>query len=612
MMPTLSFQLLGPVGAYIGCEQIPIGGPRHRAVLAMLLLSPDRVVSVDRLAEAVWWDRPPATYQTQISICVSGLRKAFRAVCHREDIIVTSSPGYMLVPGDHQVDSEMFEKTVMIAQDEERRGRKEEAAGKLREGLSLWRGPALFGISSQLVESLAVVLEERRMTTFEHYVELQLQLGNHEQIIPELVSFVKENPLREHAQAALMLAQYRSGRRAEALEVFQQARRIAIDEIGLEPGRVLQDINNAILSENPLLVPGNMVPMAYRVAGPASELPARPRYFVGRDIEVGMLDRLLPDNHREDLSLIGTITGRAGTGKSTLLTHWAHLAKSKFPDGVLYADLRGHLKPGAERAFSEVLLDFLRTLGFGDYQIPSELAERIRLYQSSIKGRRTLLALDNVAHLSQVAPLLPASGTYSAILSGRELPLDNVAVRIRLGAFSRPDALHLFRSIVQDSRVSDDPQAAGMLADLCDHLPAAMAAAAQRLAVKPHWSLRYLVMRMQDPLRRLAELYQGNPAIRMVLDSSYERLDPVTAMLYRRLGLIDDSYIAPAAMAVLLDTDPVAAESAAERLADAGILESAGTGPDGMPVFSFPTLLQLHARERDRSVVRSDHGVVSA
>jgi DNA-binding SARP family transcriptional activator len=598
MSPRLSFQLLGPVGAYIGNKQVTIGSPRQRTVLAMLLVTPDRVVSVDRLAEAVWWCRPPTTYQTQIAICVAGLRKAFRAVRQRGDLIVTSSPGYMLVSGDHQIDYEIFDKTVLRAQEDERRGRPEEAARELREALALWRGPALSGIPSQLIESLAASMEERRLTTFEHYAELQLQLGNHEQVIAELLAFVNEHPLREHARAALMLAHYRSGRRAEALELFQEARRISVEELGLEPGKVLQDINNAILSDNPLLVPVNMVPTSYRVADTTSELPPAPRFFVGRDVELNMLDRLLPHNYREELPLIGTITGRAGIGKSTLLIRWAHQAKKAFPNGVLYADLNGHVKPGAERDPSDVLLDFLRTLGFADSQIPADLSERTKLYHRSLRGSRVLVVLDNAANASQIAPLLPSSGAYSALVSGRELLLGNAAVRIRLGVFSAADALRLLHSMVQDSRVTDDPQAAELLANLCDYLPAAAAAAAQRLAVKPHWSLRYLVSRMQDPQRRLDELYQGEPAIRTAFDSGYERLGPVVAKLYRRMGLIADLPATPAVRAALLDADPLVTENATEQMADAGVLDLAGTGADGVPVFSFPALLQLHAAER--------------
>lgn len=256
--PSLDFQILGPIDVRSGSHRVDIGGPRQRAVLAMLLLSADRVVPVDRLVEAVWGGRPPTTSRTQVAICVARLRKAFRSV-GAGDVIATIAPGYLLHSAGHRIDAVLFADQVERAQIAAQLRQTADAIALFRKALGLWRGSALAGVSSYLTESEATRLEELRLGAVEQYAALQLERGWHQQVVAALTPVVRDQPLREHARATLMLAHYRSGLRAESLELFRQARRLFVDELGLEPGRMLQDLHSAILREDQSLTPADLL-----------------------------------------------------------------------------------------------------------------------------------------------------------------------------------------------------------------------------------------------------------------------------------------------------------------------------------------------------------------
>lgn len=232
----LDFGLLGPLSVAVDGRRIAVGGPRQRTILALLLLSPDAIVSVDAMVEAVWQGDPPATARTQVAICVAGLRKIFRAEGCGEELIATAHPGYQFNTGHHRIDLLVFEGLVAAAEQAAGQARTAEAAELYERALGFWRGPVLEGVTGRPVEDEAGRLEEVRLACYEASVELQLALGRHLDVIGSLTAVVREHPLRERARHALMLAQHRAGRRADAMETFREGRRQFIDELGLEPG----------------------------------------------------------------------------------------------------------------------------------------------------------------------------------------------------------------------------------------------------------------------------------------------------------------------------------------------------------------------------------------
>ncbi|MFI2238023.1 AfsR/SARP family transcriptional regulator [Streptomyces chrestomyceticus] len=587
--PYITFQVLGPLEVWVGPRRVEIGGPRQRIVLAMLLLAPDRVVSIDQLVEAVWNGRPPATCRTQIAICVASLRKAFHAAGHTGEVIVTAAPGYLLRSYGHQIDSVEFAAGVETAQTLAQRGDTGASADLLGQALGLWRGPVLTDMSSPVIETEAELLEHRRLTAYEQYATLQLQLGRHREIISELTALVYDQPLWEQARAALMLAHYRSGRRSEALALFRQAQLVFREELGLEPGRVLQDLHTAILQETSGLLPATEAAGPLSVGTALPELPPGAAVFIGRDRDLHALDALLR-RARGGASAVGLIVGRPGVGKTALVLHWALRAAHAFPDGQIYVDL--------ERAgTADAPAVLLRSLGMPDAQIPRDYQDRLREFHRRVEERRVLVILDGVPDDVAAYELVPKAGKCCVLLTSRRVLSTAAQVRLNLSELAPADSVTLLGSLVGDGRVEEDGTAAHRLASLCDHLPLALSAAAARLVAKPHWQVSHLLTRLVDPRHRLEELCTGAPMLRRVLDSVYRTLSPAAAALYIRLGLINGDRIAVWAAQALVETDPMDAQGLLEELVDATLIEATDTGSDGWFRYRLPGLLALHAEE---------------
>lgn len=611
----LDFRILGPLELYAGEVPVPIAGPRQRTVLAMLLTAAGRVVPVDTLVEAVWDGHPPVTGRTQVAICVAGLRKACRGAGCADEVVVTASPGYRLVADRHRVDALEFAAQVEQARGFAAQRRPERAVAGFRDALALWRGRALANIRSDLVRSAAARLEEERLSAYEQYTALRLELGEHRALIGELTDLVRQQPTWEQARAYLMLAHYRCGRRAEALEVFRQGRQHSIAELGLEPGPVLSEMHTAVLRDDPALVP----PAGPVMAGSApdvvpAQLPPGEPGFTGRDSELARLDEaLLGDRGRYRPLRWGQLSGGVGVGKTALAVHWAHRVAPEFPDGQLYVDLRGFDSCREPLSAAAVLDDFIRALGRPAEQVPAGADARAAFYHSLLADRRVLIVLDNARSYAQIQPLLPGTGNCRVIVTGRE-PLEGpAAVRLRLAEMDQQQAVSLLRRAVGDSRVDDDPAAAARLGELCEGLPLALRVAAAKLATKPHWTVADLVHRLADCRRRLTELDHGGTGLTAGFELSYRAVPPDAAAMFRRLTLVDDDEVPAAAAASLLETSPAEAEDLLERLVDAHLLEVGGRDSGGRRRFRLRGLRRLYAQQRawlddtpaDRHAVRS-------
>jgi len=252
----LEFRILGPLEVLEDGRALAIGGQKQRALLALLLIDAGRVVSVDRIVDALWGERPPRTAPTSLQNFVSHLRKVIGA-----DVLVTRQPGYLLRIAPEQLDLERFRMLV----EEATRSPVQERAAKLREALSLWRGPPLADFAFDAFARPEIGrLEELRLAALEERIEADLGAGAHAQLVGELELLVEEHPLRERLRYQLMLALYRSGRQAEALQAYHEARRVLVDELGIDPSRSLQQLHGAILRQDADLDAGG-------VAAPAAE-----------------------------------------------------------------------------------------------------------------------------------------------------------------------------------------------------------------------------------------------------------------------------------------------------------------------------------------------------
>ena len=253
----MEFRVLGPLEVHEGGRSLPIGRGKERALLALLLLHANEVVSKDRLIDALWGETPPPTAPTALQVSVSKLRKTLGPAR-----IVTRAPGYSLELQPDELDLRRFERLASEGASALAAGNAERAAGLLREALSLWRGPVLADLAYEpFVQAEVLRLEELRLATLEQRIEADLALGRHAHVVGELEGLVAEHPLREGLRGRVMLALYRSGRQADALEAYHAARRALVDELGLEPSAELQELERAILRQDTSLAAPETVPL---------------------------------------------------------------------------------------------------------------------------------------------------------------------------------------------------------------------------------------------------------------------------------------------------------------------------------------------------------------
>ena len=333
--------------------------------------------------------------------------------------IETSSPGYLLRVSAEDIDWLRFGALVARARGQAAGGAREDAVRLLREALALWRGNPFEDIRGLRYD--VARMEESRLEALEACLELEIDLGHHHRVIPELLALVAECPFRERVRAQLMLAQYRAGRRAEALRTYQETRRYLLEQIGLEPGPALRRLHDQVLRDES----GLMRPAAHRPsgAGPVvpSQLPPQVLPYVGRTGELAALDAAL--RPEPEVAVPGTmvLSGPRGVGKSALALRWAHARIDWFPDGQLYADMRGV-------SAAAVVDRFLRALGVPGQDIPLDPAEKLALYRSCTARRRLLVVLDDVKDSAQVLPLLPGGANCRVIVTSAD-PLDDLVAR---------------------------------------------------------------------------------------------------------------------------------------------------------------------------------------
>jgi DNA-binding SARP family transcriptional activator len=269
----MEFRILGPLEVVDQGRRLPLGAPKQRALLAALLLRANEIVSADRLIDDLWNDRPPDTAAKVVQVYVSQLRKSLG----EDDRLLTRSPGYLLRVDAHELDAQRFELLFEEGRRALAAGDAREAATTIREALALWRGPPLADLAFEpFTQSEIARLEERKLAATIERIDADLALGRHADLIAELETLVADHPLQERLRAQLMLALYRSGRQAEALQTYQSGRLVLSGELGLEPGQALQNLERAILTHDPALdPPQHELDVAAQAPRPSEDLSDR-------------------------------------------------------------------------------------------------------------------------------------------------------------------------------------------------------------------------------------------------------------------------------------------------------------------------------------------------
>jgi DNA-binding SARP family transcriptional activator len=611
------FRILGPLEVWTGQDWSGIGAPKWRALLAALLLNPGQAVSTDRLAAELWGDDPPDRAANLVSVYVLRLRRALGDPEGR--VLTTRAPGYQLLLSPGDLDAECFETLAGPGRTALADGDPDRAADKLAEALDLWRGDALADVPpSVLVTAEADRLEESRLSALELRIEADLGCGRGAQLVPELRRLLSDQPLREGLWALLIRALDGAGRHAEALAAYGQAREVIAEELGVDPGPDLQRLYQAILTADadtrePPAAAATAPPAGWpaegvhRRAGPGSpsrrapaQLPADVADFTGR---AGPLERLygLLSGGRSRANgavPVAVVAGTPGLGKTALAIHAAHRLRPDFPDGQLYASLRG----GSEDPVppDEVLARFLRDLGVDGARVPVDAEERAGMYRTRLAERQMLIVLDDARDAAQVRPLLPGTGSCAVIVSSRHRLSDLVGSRlIDLDLLDDNEAAELFTRIIGADRAEAEPGPVRDVLGVCAGLPLAIRIAGARLAARRGWTVRTLAGRLADQRRRMDELTAGDLAMRACFQVSFDALPSkngngaAPARAFRLLGVWQGPSIGlPAAAALIGEPeDPVA--DALEVLVDANLLES--PAPDR---YRLHDLLRAYAAER--------------
>lgn len=597
----MRFRVLGPLR--IGGA--PISAGQQRAVLAVLLAEANTVVGSERLCAELWGDAAPKEAHSTLRGYIMRLRRALGG----PDALVTRGHGYELTVADSDLDAADFERSVAAGRRALAAGSPSVALARFDAGLARWRGAALVDVpASPTVTLWAARLAQTRLTAQEERAAALLDLGRPGEAADDLGRLAPGHPLRERLWELLIRALHADGRRADALAAYRQARRALVDELGLEPGATLRGLQQQILAEtgpptadagtrttdtgtraagstgatgSGARAVGNAGAVAPAVgAGPAqspAQLPAAVAGFTGRGRPLKQLHAL--SDGGAPVLVLAAITGTAGVGKTALAVHWAHQVRDRFPDGQLYANLRGY-ESGAPLRPIDVLASFLPALGVAQDAVPADTETASALYRTLLADRRVLVVLDNARHPDQVRPLLPGGAGNLALITSRDsmggLVARDGATRVTLDVLTPGESRDLLEALLGRDRVDAEPAAAAALAEACGHLPLALRIAAANLDTIPSY-----VAELGDPLAALEPDGDPTAGVRAAFEHSYRLLPPAAQTVFRLFGAVPGPTVTAPAMAALSELPVAEAARALSRLAGAGLLDAGAGGRFG-------------------------------
>jgi DNA-binding SARP family transcriptional activator len=572
-------------------------------VLGLLALRPNVSLHRETIIDALWSDDVPAAAVKMVQTYIGRLRRQLdpgRPPADRDGMLVSSGTRYVLKADGGQLDLIAFGRLADRAREAGRSGDAEAACDLYAQALGLWRGEPLADLDLLSGHPAVVSLARRRADVVADFVETAIAIGRHGHALPHLQAAAERDPLDERAHAWLMIALAGTGQQAAALAVYDRVRQRLDEQLGVRPGAILAQAQARVLRQD---VPAAAAEPARAVvrapAGPPRQLPRGPGAFVGREPEFAALREIA--GQAAEAPAICVIDGVAGIGKTAFAIHAGRCLAELFPDGQLYADLRGFGPLHSPMPAAEALTGFLRALGADPRAVPETVDEQAAMYRSLLDGRRVLIVLDNAADPGQVRPLLPGSPGSLILVTSRGrlsgLTARDGARRLTLAPLAQTEAVTLLGRILGRERVQAEPQAASDISMRCGHLPLALRIAADRAADRPHVTLAALAGQLaaaHDLLDVLASEDEAT-AVRAVFSWSYQALAPDAARLFRLLGLHagpDVSVPAAAALAALGETQ---AGRLLDLLAGVHLIEEARPGR-----YRLHDLLRVYATEQVR------------
>ncbi|MDT4988266.1 MAG: hypothetical protein QOI74_2360 [Micromonosporaceae bacterium] len=588
----IQFRLLGELGASIGDRAVDLGHARQRCVLAVLLIEANRSVAAGQLVDRVWADRPPRRPREALYGYISRLRHALAVA---PDVRLSHrSAGYAITVDPMSVDLHRFRRLIVDA-----RATDDDAAAVtlFDRALGLWRGPAFAALDTPWLRSVRDALDTERLAAELDRTDLALARGQHATVVGDLTTRAVTHPLDERLVAQLMLALYRCGRQADALDLYEQTRLRLADELGTDPGAALRQLHKMILTADPAITaPTGSGPTRRSSGSPVPrQVPPAVRYFTGREAELRTLTGLLEEAGRT--VVISAVHGTAGIGKTALAVHWAHTVADRFPDGQLYVNLRGFDPSGSAVHPADAVKGFLEAFGVGPQRMPVSMQAQVGLYRSLLADKRVLVVLDNARDAAQVRPLLPGTAGCVVVVTSRS-ELASLAAEgaapIVLDLLPTADARHVLARHLGASRVAAEPDAVDAIVASCARLPLALGIVAARAAYN-RFSLASLAGELREARGGLDAFDGGDSAtdMRAAFSWSYKQLDAPAARLFRLLGLHPGPDITVPAAASLAALTVPRARSSLVDLARAHLIIERHPGR-----YTFHDLLRAYATEQ--------------
>ncbi|QNE19536.1 tetratricopeptide repeat protein [Kribbella qitaiheensis] len=612
-MESLRYEILGPLRlGHVQGE--PLRASKPRQLLATLLLHPNRFVSTDLIADALWEGSPPRSATANIRTYV----RVLRGVLQEAGVpapIDTSAAGYSIEVGVDELDSSLFESLLAEGGHLRDAGEGRQAMEVLSRAHTLWRGHPLADLTmSAAWEGSVARLETQHRGLVDSLLDLRLEYGDATGAAVLLSGRLTEDPYDEQLWRRLVDALVAAGRTGEARATYRRAVQTLADELGIDPSPELQAAGARAENGRSANWPDPGIPAARTADRPSSgdpqdaapglwaapvlteprrapsQLPLDLADFSGRQEKLEQLRDLVcgRDPVRPPVAVI---SGAPGTGKTSLAVRLGHLVRESFPDGQIYLEMRGATQP---RDAGGALTDLLLSLNIPDFAVPTDPERRSAMLRSELASRRVLIVLDDVASASQVAPLMPGTGASAVVVTSRNRLMDLAGADIMpLDTFNDSEASELLQRVAGTGRVDSKSAAAEEILTACGNLPLAIRIVASRLKQRPDLSPMELARRLRDETQRLDELSIGELAVRTSADLSYGSLSPEEARLYRLIGRFAVGVFSARVLEPV--ASPASVRRSLDRLIEVNLVQISSVDDSGKARYRVHDLLRLHA-----------------